>query len=175
MIPCPYSRLRIWSPETGSAVSSRFSLLILHTQAKSGTCSRDSFQFSRRRCDGRRENRNINSFKTSLIFESRPRLTKTTTVTKSLAHLFLPPDQIDQIERGSRLRHEMLIIPLIVQYNQSLVKYMPFPESTLVYLQILRIFVFQILGDFFTTLLPPPHATQIASDFLRTLFFPHVI
>ena len=33
--PCPHSRLRIWSRETGSAVPSRVSLLILHTQAES--------------------------------------------------------------------------------------------------------------------------------------------
>ena len=34
-IPCPRSRLRIWSRETGSAVLSRVSLLILHTQTDS--------------------------------------------------------------------------------------------------------------------------------------------
>ena len=33
--PCPRSRLRIWSRETGSAVPSRVSPLILHTQAES--------------------------------------------------------------------------------------------------------------------------------------------
>ena len=33
--PCPRSRLRIWSRETGSAVPSRVSSLILRTQAKS--------------------------------------------------------------------------------------------------------------------------------------------
>ena len=32
---CPRSRLRIWYHETGSAVPSRVSLLILHTQAES--------------------------------------------------------------------------------------------------------------------------------------------
>ena len=31
------SRLRIWSPETGLAVLSRVTLLVLHTQAKYGT------------------------------------------------------------------------------------------------------------------------------------------
>ena len=40
--PCPRSRLKIWSRETGSAVPSRVSLLILHTQAESGVYSRDS-------------------------------------------------------------------------------------------------------------------------------------
>ena len=35
-IPCPRSRLRIWSRETGSAVPFRASLLILLTQAESG-------------------------------------------------------------------------------------------------------------------------------------------
>ena len=33
--PCPRSRLRIWSRETGSAVPSRVTLPILHTQAES--------------------------------------------------------------------------------------------------------------------------------------------
>ena len=36
IFPCPRSRLRIWSRETGSAVLSRVSLIILHTQAESG-------------------------------------------------------------------------------------------------------------------------------------------
>ena len=36
IFPCPRARLRIWSRETGSAVPSRVSLLILHTQAESG-------------------------------------------------------------------------------------------------------------------------------------------
>ena len=44
---CPRSRLRIWSRETGSAVPSRVSLLILHTQAESGAYSRDSSRFPR--------------------------------------------------------------------------------------------------------------------------------
>ena len=43
------SRLRIWSRETGSADPSRVSLLILHTQAESGSYSRDSSRFQRRR------------------------------------------------------------------------------------------------------------------------------
>ena len=30
-VPCPRSRLRVWSRELGSAVPSRVSLLILHT------------------------------------------------------------------------------------------------------------------------------------------------
>ena len=34
-LPCPRSRLRIWSRETGSAVPPLVSLLILHTQAES--------------------------------------------------------------------------------------------------------------------------------------------
>ena len=38
--PCPRSRLRIWSRETGSAVPSRVSPLILHAQAKSGAYTR---------------------------------------------------------------------------------------------------------------------------------------
>ena len=38
--PCPRSRLRIKSRETGSAVPSRFSPIILHTQAESGVYSR---------------------------------------------------------------------------------------------------------------------------------------
>ena len=33
MFPCPRMCLRIWSRETGSAVPSRVSLLILHSQA----------------------------------------------------------------------------------------------------------------------------------------------
>ena len=38
--PYTRSRLRIWSRETGSAVPSRVSLLILHAQAESGAYSR---------------------------------------------------------------------------------------------------------------------------------------
>ena len=49
IFPCPRSRLRIWSRETGSAVPSRVALLLLHTQAESGFYSRDSSRFSRRR------------------------------------------------------------------------------------------------------------------------------
>ena len=49
IFPCPRSRLRIWSRETGSAVPSRVSLLILHTQAESGAYLRDSSRFPRRR------------------------------------------------------------------------------------------------------------------------------
>ena len=40
-VPCPRSRLRIWSRETGSAVPSRVNLLILHTQAESSAYSRN--------------------------------------------------------------------------------------------------------------------------------------
>ena len=43
--PCPCSRLRIWSRETGSAVPFRVSQLILHTQAESGASSWDSSRF----------------------------------------------------------------------------------------------------------------------------------
>ena len=45
--PCPRSRLRIWSRDTGSAVPSRVSLLILRTQAESGACLRDSSRVPR--------------------------------------------------------------------------------------------------------------------------------
>ena len=45
IFPCPRSRLRIWSPETGSAVPSRVSLLILHTPAEYGAYSRDFSRF----------------------------------------------------------------------------------------------------------------------------------
>ena len=48
-IPCPLACLRIWSSETGSAVPSRISLLILHTQAESGAYLRDSSRVPRRR------------------------------------------------------------------------------------------------------------------------------
>ena len=48
IFPCPRSRLRIWSRETGSAVPSRVSLLILHTQAESGAYSRGSSRVPRR-------------------------------------------------------------------------------------------------------------------------------
>ena len=37
--PCPRARLKIWSRETGSAIPSRASLLILHTEAESGAYS----------------------------------------------------------------------------------------------------------------------------------------
>ena len=40
IFPCPRSSLRIWSRETGSAVPSRVSPLILHAQAESGAYSR---------------------------------------------------------------------------------------------------------------------------------------
>ena len=49
IFPCPRSRLRNWPRETSSAVPSRVSLLILHTQAESGAYSRDSSRFPRRR------------------------------------------------------------------------------------------------------------------------------
>ena len=42
MFPYPRTRLRIWSRETGSAVPSSVSSLILHTQAEYGAYSRDS-------------------------------------------------------------------------------------------------------------------------------------
>ena len=48
LFPCPCSCLRIWSRETGSAVPTRVSLLILHTRTQSGPNSRDSFRFLRR-------------------------------------------------------------------------------------------------------------------------------
>ena len=47
--PCLRNCLRIWSRETSSAVPSRVSLLIFHTQAESGAYSRDSTRFLRRR------------------------------------------------------------------------------------------------------------------------------
>ena len=47
--PCPRSHLIIWSRETGSAVPSRVSLLILLTRAKSGASLRDSSRVPRRR------------------------------------------------------------------------------------------------------------------------------
>ena len=43
------SRLRIWSRETGSAVPSRVSLLIFHTQAESGVYLQESSRVPRRR------------------------------------------------------------------------------------------------------------------------------
>ena len=46
---CLRSRLKICSRETGSAVLSHVSLLLLHTQAESGAYSRDSSRFPRRR------------------------------------------------------------------------------------------------------------------------------
>ena len=50
IFPCPRStRLRFWPRETSSAVPSRVSLLILHTQAESGAYLRDSSGFTRRR------------------------------------------------------------------------------------------------------------------------------
>ena len=49
IFPCPRSRLRIWSRETGSAVPSRVSLPILYTQAESGAHSRNSSRLTRGR------------------------------------------------------------------------------------------------------------------------------
>ena len=43
--PVPVRALRIWFRETGSAILSRFSLLILRTQAESDAYSRDYFRF----------------------------------------------------------------------------------------------------------------------------------
>ena len=48
-ISCPHSRLIIWPHETGLAVPSGASLLILHTQAESGAYLRDSSRVPRRR------------------------------------------------------------------------------------------------------------------------------
>ena len=47
ILTCPRSRLRIWSPETGSPVPSRVSLLIPHTQAEFGVYSRHGIPPSR--------------------------------------------------------------------------------------------------------------------------------
>ena len=47
--PVPIRARDFWSRETGSDIPSRVSLLILHTQAKSGTKSPDSSRFPRRR------------------------------------------------------------------------------------------------------------------------------
>ena len=47
--PFPRSRQRRWSRETGLAIPSRVSLLILPTQAESGAYSRDSSRFPPRR------------------------------------------------------------------------------------------------------------------------------
>ena len=47
--PCPRSRLRIWLRETGLAVPSLVSLLILYTNAESGASSRYSSRIPRRR------------------------------------------------------------------------------------------------------------------------------
>ena len=49
IFPCPRSRLRIGSRETGSSVPSRISPLIFHTQAEYGAYLRDSSRFPRRR------------------------------------------------------------------------------------------------------------------------------
>ena len=46
---CPRSCLRIWPRVTSSAVPSRVSALIVHTQAESDAYSRDLFRFPRRR------------------------------------------------------------------------------------------------------------------------------
>ena len=47
IFPCPRMRLKVWSRETGSAVPSRVSLLILHTQAELGAYSRSFSRFLR--------------------------------------------------------------------------------------------------------------------------------
>ena len=47
--PCPHSRMKIWFRETGLAVPSRVSLLIVYTNAESGAYSRDSSRNPRRR------------------------------------------------------------------------------------------------------------------------------
>ena len=47
--PCPRSRLRIWFRETGLAVPSLVSLLILYTNTDSGAYSRYSSRIPRRR------------------------------------------------------------------------------------------------------------------------------
>ena len=50
LFPCPHSRLRIWSRETGSAVPSRASLLIsIPRLRESGAYLRDSSRVPRRR------------------------------------------------------------------------------------------------------------------------------
>ena len=45
LFPCSRLRLRTWSLETGSAVPSLVSLIILHTQAQPGAYSTDSPRF----------------------------------------------------------------------------------------------------------------------------------
>ena len=49
ILPCPRSRLRIWSRETGSAVPSGVGLLISTLQAESSAYLRDSSRVPRRR------------------------------------------------------------------------------------------------------------------------------
>ena len=49
IFPCPRSRLRIGSRGTDSSVSSRVSLLVLHTQVESGAYPWNSSRFLRRR------------------------------------------------------------------------------------------------------------------------------
>ena len=48
-LPSPSSRLKVWHCETDSAISSRVSLLIIHSQAAYDTFSRDSSRFLQRR------------------------------------------------------------------------------------------------------------------------------
>ena len=48
-LPSPSSRLKVWHCETDSAISSRVSLLIIHSRALYGTFSRDSSRFLQRR------------------------------------------------------------------------------------------------------------------------------
>ena len=48
IFPCSRSRLKIWFRETGLAVLSRVSLLIVYTNAESGAYSRDSSQCPQR-------------------------------------------------------------------------------------------------------------------------------
>ena len=48
-LPCPRSSLSICTRETVSSILFRVSLLIIHTQAESGACSRDSSRFPGRR------------------------------------------------------------------------------------------------------------------------------
>ena len=48
-LPSPSSRLKVWHCETDSAISSRVSLFIIHSQALYDTLSRDSFRFLQRR------------------------------------------------------------------------------------------------------------------------------
>ena len=112
--PCPRSRLRIWSRETGSAVPSRLSLLILHTQAESGThsstyISSSSVKYHGAPCSCLKTNNDE-----ALIFICTK--VKSCLKTNDEALIFICTSQV----KSNNLSHSLMFYSILIQYYSNL-------------------------------------------------------